>query len=275
MSRPSPSLKSRCAPLLLCALLAACAAPMSTDVSEADEPEESSHVPVPPVVLDGTAWQATNHIEGLVPGTHWEHQVYASRRPTRYSATEHEGRPAVMARADGANSTLSLPLTPPPGALPQRIRFSWFVPALNPKFDLREKGEDDAVVRLILSFEGDRSSHWRARDHLVAELSNLNAGKPLPFASIMYVWDNRYPAGTVIPNPYTDRIRQIVVESGPDRLNQWVDFDRDIEADFRRAFGEAPGPLVGLGLMSDSNNSGDSITAWYGPMDLTLSPATP
>ena len=116
MSRPSPSLQSHCAPLLLCALLAACAAPMSTDVSEADEPEESSHVPVPPVVLDGTAWQATNHIEGLVPGTHWEHQVYASRRPTRYSATEHEGRPAVMARADGANSTLSLPLNPPPGA---------------------------------------------------------------------------------------------------------------------------------------------------------------
>ena len=272
VSRPSPSLQSRCAPLLLCALLAACAAPPSTDVVDDDEPESSSRrTPVPPVVLDGTDWQNRNRIEGLAPGTHWEHQTYASRRPTRYSATEHQGRPAVMARAEGANSTLN----PPPGALPQRIRFSWFVPALNPKFDLREKGEDDAVVRLILSFEGDRSSHWRARDHLVSELSNLIAGKPLPFASIMYVWDSRYPAGTVIPNPYTDRIRQIVVESGPDRLNQWVDFDRDIEADFRRAFGEAPGPLVGLGLMSDTNNSGDSVTAWYGPMDLTLSPARP
>jgi hypothetical protein len=276
VSRPSPSLQSRCAPLLLCALLAACAAPPSTDVVDDDEPESSSRrTPVPPVVLDGTDWQNRNRIEGLAPGTHWEHQTYASRRPTRYSATEHQGRPAVMARAEGANSTLSLPLNPPPGALPQRIRFSWFVPALNPKFDLREKGEDDAVVRLILSFEGDRSSHWRARDHLVSELSNLIAGKPLPFASIMYVWDSRYPAGTVIPNPYTDRIRQIVVESGPDRLNQWVDFDRDIEADFRRAFGEAPGPLVGLGLMSDTNNSGDSVTAWYGPMDLTLSQARP
>jgi hypothetical protein len=257
-------------------LLAACAAPPSTDVVDDDEPESSSRrTPVQPVVLDGTDWQNRNRIEGLAPGTHWEHQTYASRRPTRYSATEHQGRPAVMARAEGANSTLSLPLNPPPGALPQRIRFSWFVPALNPKFDLREKGEDDAVVRLILSFEGDRSSHWRARDHLVSELSNLIAGKPLPFASIMYVWDSRYPAGTVIPNPYTDRIRQIVVESGPDRLNQWVDFDRDIEADFRRAFGEAPGPLVGLGLMSDTNNSGDSVTAWYGPMDLTLSTARP
>jgi hypothetical protein len=276
VSRPTPSLQSRCAHLLLCALLAACAAPPSTDVVDDDEPESSSRrTPVPPVVLDGTDWQNRNRIEGLAPGTHWEHQTYASRRPTRYSATEHQGRPAVMARAEGANSTLSLPLNPPPGALPQRIRFSWFVPALNPKFDLREKGEDDAVVRLILSFEGDRSSHWRARDHLVSELSNLIAGKPLPFASIMYVWDSRYPAGTVIPNPYTDRIRQIVVESGPDRLNQWVDFDRDIEADFRRAFGEAPGPLVGLGLMSDTNNSGDSVTAWYGPMDLTLSTARP
>jgi len=126
VARPS-FLQSRCVPLLLCSLLAACAAPAptSTVVAEADEPEEESsrRTPVPPVVLDGTAWQNRNHIEGLVPGTRWEHQVYASRRPTLYRATEHAGRPAVMARAEGANSTLSLPLNPPPGALPRRPVF--------------------------------------------------------------------------------------------------------------------------------------------------------
>lgn len=261
---------------LLCGALAACASPApSADdeaVVRADESEEDGgRAKSRPVVLDGTAWQNNNHIEGLQASTRWEHQVYMNRRPTHYNATEHAGRPAVKALAEGANSTLSLPLAPQAGALPQRIRFSLFVPALNPKFDLKEKGEDDAVARLILSFDGDRSKQWSARDHIVSELSSLIAGKPLPYASIMYVWDSRYPVGSVIPNPYTSRIRQIVIESGEGRLNQWVDFDRDIEADFKLAFGEAPGALIGLGLMTDSNNSGASVTAWYGPMNLTLS----
>jgi len=275
LSLPLPArLTARAVPLLLCAVMAGCAGPQTdpTDTADADEAEESvARAKARPVVLDGTAWQNHNHIEGAAPTARWEHQVYMNRRPTLYNATEHAGRPAVMAQAQGANSTLSLPLTPPPGALPKRIRFSLFVPALNPQFNLKEKGEDDAVARLILSFEGDRSQQWSARDHIVSELSSLIAGKPLPYASIMYVWDSRYPVGSVIPNPYTSRIRQIVIESGPDRLNQWVDFDRDIEADFQKAFGEAPGALIGLGLMSDSNNSGASVTAWYGPMDLTLS----
>ncbi len=236
-------------------------------VAEDDAPRQA-----PPVVLDGTAWLAASHVDGAAPAARWAHQVYMNRQPTLYRATEHAGRPALLAEAVGSNSTLSLaltsPLAPPPGALPRRVQFSLFVPALHPAFNLGERGEDDAVARLILSFDGDRSQAWTARDHLLSELSNLVAGQPLPYASIMYVWDNRYPVGSVVPNPYTTRIRHIVVESGPQRLNQWVDFDRDIEADFRLAFGEAPGPLIGLGLMTDSNNSGATVSAWYGPLRL-------
>lgn len=260
---------------LLALLLSACASapPPSADgaddtTAEADEASPKQRQ----VILDGTAWQASNHIDGAAPTSPWEHQVFMSRRPTRYQATEHEGRPAVRAEAMGSNSTLNLLLKPAPGAQAKRLHFSLFVPALNPAFNLGEKGEDDSVARLILSFDGDRhNGTWKARDHIVSELSGLIAGKPLPYASIMYVWDNRYPAGTVISNPYTGRIRQIVVESGPARLNQWVDFDRDVEADFRLAFGEAPGPMIGLGLMTDSNNSGAAVTAWYGPLQLTMS----
>ena len=268
---PRP-LSPRILATLLGLLLSACAtapspsSPDADEVADADTPQKHR-----PVLLDGTAWLASNRIDGATGSSMWEHQVFMNRRPTRYHATEHQGRPALMAEALGANSTLNLPLAPPPGALPRRLHFSLFVPALNPVFNLKEKGEDDAVARLILSFDGDRSKAWKARDHIVSELSGLIAGKPLPYASIMYVWDNRYPAGSVIPNPYTERIKQIVVESGPQRLNQWVDFDRDIEADFRLAFGEAPGPMVGLGLMTDSNNSGAPVTAWYGPLELTLS----
>ena len=266
----------RASPLLIAALLAACAGPSAPPDVE-DEAQDAAAAPSSqtrsaPVVVEGTAWQASSHIGGADPAAKWEHQLFLKRQPTRYEATEGAGRPAIQAQANGSNSTLSLVLKPEPGALARRLRFSWFVPALNPDFDLGKKGADDAVARLVLSFSGDRfNGQWAARDHIVSELSSLIAGKPLPYASIMYVWDSRYPAGTVIANPYTQRIRQIVVESGPQRLNQWVDFERDVDADFRMAFGEAPGPMEGLSLMSDSNNSGASVAAWYGPLDLTLS----
>ena len=275
-----PCFARRYAPWMLTALLAACAsAPAPTDDDgDGDDQELASPKESPgaqaPVVIDGTAWQAGTHIGGAAPAAQWEHQLFVKRKPTLYEATEWEGRPAIKAQASGSNSTLSLVLKPEPGAVAKRLRFSWFVPALDSRFDLSTKGADDAVARLVLSFSGDRfNGKWAARDHVVSELSSLIAGKPLPYASIMYVWDSRYPAGSVISNPYTDRIRQIVVESGPQRLNQWVDFERDVEADFRMAFGETPGSMVGLSLMTDSNNSGATVSAWYGPLDLTL--ATP
>lgn len=255
---------------LLALLLAACAGGPTSPADDAAADEDARR-PAPAVVLDGTAWLAASRIDGAAASARWEHQVYMNRQPTRYQATEHAGRPALLAEAAGSNSTLSLALMPAPVAMPRRLQFSLFVPALHPAFNIGERGEDDAVARVILSFEGDRSQAWSARDHLLSELSYLVAGKPLPYASIMYVWDNRYPVGSVVPNPYTARIRHIVVESGPARLNQWVDFDRDIEADFRLAFGEAPGPMSAVGLTTDSNNSGATISAWYGPLRLTQS----
>jgi hypothetical protein len=82
----------------------------------------------------------------------------------------------------------------------------------------------------------------------------------------MYVWCNRRAAGSVITNPRTDRIRKVVVESGPGKLNRWLDYRRDVRADFERAFGEAPGALVGVGIMSDSDNTHAVARAWYGPL---------
>ena len=75
--------------------------------------------------------------------------------------------------------------------------------------------------------------------------------------------------GALITSPRTDRIRKLVVQSGSKQLNQWLDYERDIRADFERAFGEAPGALVGIGIMTDSDNTRTTTRAWYGPLRLS------
>ena len=93
-------------------------------------------------------------------------------------------------------------------------------------------------------------------------------GEPPPFATLMYVWGNQRPAGTVIVNSRTDRIRKLVLESGPARLGRWLDYERDIRADYEKAFGEAPGALVGIAIMTDTDNTRQETRAWYGPVTL-------
>lgn len=235
-------------------------------VAEAPDDDETPAPDTPPDhALQASAWALATQADGTPPA--WAHQRFGKRRPTRYTPQPHEGRPAVHALSEAGNSTLRLPLAPVRDVSAMRLAFSWFVPALNEAADLRDDDIDDAVVRVVLTFDGDRS-RLSTRDHLLSELSQLITGLPLPYATLMYVWDNRYPVGTVIPNPHTQRIRQLVIESGPDGLNRWRDHERDIEADFRAAFGEAPGRLTALGVMTDANNTGQTVNAWYGPVSL-------
>ena len=84
----------------------------------------------------------------------------------------------------------------------------------------------------------------------------------------MYVWDAKAPIGSVISHPRTDRIRKIVVESGTAGLRTWRSYRRDLAADYRLAFGEAPGALQALALMTDGDNTQSQLATWYG--DITL-----
>jgi hypothetical protein len=102
-----------------------------------------------------------------------------------------------------------------------------------------------------------------------SELSRALLGEDMPYATLTYIWCNTRPVGTVLVSPRTDRVRKIVVESGETHVGQWRDYQRDIAQDFRQAFGEEPGPLIGVALMTDADNTGEKINAWYGALSLS------
>ena len=146
-----------------------------------------------------------------------------------------------------------------------RVRFSWLVPSLIESADLTQRDRDDSPVRLVLAFEGDRK-RFSPKDAMLSELAEAVSGEPMPYATLMYVWSNRLPPDAVVDNPRTTRIRKLVVESGPQRLGEWLAYERDVCADFMRAFGEAPGALVSIGVMTDTDNTRSEAQAWYGPV---------
>jgi hypothetical protein len=192
----------------------------------------------------------------------WDHRTFPGKAATRFAYAHHEGRDAIAVQANASASMLRQVLRIEPAQL-GRVHFSWKVPELIAQADLGLRDRDDAPVRIVLAFDGDRS-RFSPADAALSDLAHALTGEPLPYATLMYVWGNRREPGTVIRSPRTSRVRTLVVESGPHRLNRWLDYERDIRADFRHAFGEAPGALVGIAIMTDSDNTKSRAQAWYG-----------
>jgi hypothetical protein len=196
----------------------------------------------------------------------WVHKTFPGKSATRFEYARLDGRDALSVRADSSASMLRQTLRIEPADL-GNVRFSWKVPGLIEQADMALREKDDAPVRIVLAFEGDRS-RFSARDAVLSELARAMTGEEMPYATLMYVWCNQRAPGSVIHSPRTDRIRKLVIESGTRRLNQWLEYERDIRADYQRVFGEPPGALVGIAIMSDSDNTHSHAQAWYGPVQL-------
>ena len=198
------------------------------------------------------------------PSGGWQAQTLANKTPTTYRPVAKDGRPAIQAEARQSASLWRLKLQPNQPA-PQQVRFSWWVEDLVPQGNVSEADREDAAARVVFGFEGDRQ-RLSARNRALFDLAAALTGEEPPYATLMYVWDSELPVGTVVTNPRTDRIRKIVVDSGPQQLRRWRDHERDLAADFRRAFGEEPGALVSVAVMSDSDNTRSRVRAWFGPV---------
>ena len=196
----------------------------------------------------------------------WETVKLPGKQNTQYALVKRNSLSRLQAQAQSSASMLRKTLHVPSDQL-NSLSFAWQVPQLIASADMAQREHDDSPVRLVLAFEGDRSQ-FSAKNAMLNELTQVITGEPMPYATLMYVWCNQRPVGTVIQNPRTDRIRKIVVESGSDRLNQWLSYERNIRADFEKAFGETPGALIGIGLMTDTDNTRSQAQAWYGTIQL-------
>ena len=199
-------------------------------------------------------------------GEGWQPLALPGKAVTRYAWTEKDGRPALEATSERSASIWRKRLNPAVAEVGD-VSFSWWVEHLIPGANVSDVDHEDAVARVIFGFAGNIDA-LPLRTRMKFELAQALTGEAPPYATLMYVWDTKLPVGTVVINPRSDRIRKIVVDSGPAELRRWRDHRRDLAADFERAFGEKPGPLLHVALMTDSDNTGTTAQAWYGPVEL-------
>lgn len=192
-------------------------------------------------------------------------------RQTVWETIDVDGRPALQARAEAAASGLTRPLDL--AAEGTTLEWRWAVSDSIAASDLSRKDGDDFAARLYVLFDPP-PSHLSFADKAKLALGKRLFGDSLPRAALCYVWAHREAVGTVAANAYTDRVRMIVVDQGaPAGAEDWRQHRRDLAADYTAAFGHAPAPrVIGLSLMTDTDNTGASVTARYADLRIVTAP---
>jgi len=208
---------------------------------------------------------STNAAGGLPEG--WEPMIILrNKKKTHYQLVSKDDATVLHARAESASSGLmhKVDINPQQDSW---LHWRWKIASLVRSADNTQRATEDSPVRVILGFDGDKDT-MPFTDQVLFETAKVMTGYDFPYATLMYIWENNKPVGTVIGSTYTSRIKMVVAESGSDGIGEWRHFARNIVEDYEKAFGEKPGRLIGVGVLTDTDNTGESAEAWYGDIQL-------
>jgi len=177
---------------------------------------------------------STNGLDG------WS--VKSFKGNTDYRIVEDAGQKVLQASSHGTASGLVYKTEFDPRDYPI-LTWRWKVSNIIAKGDSRTKAGDDYAARVYVVFP-----HW-----FFLKTRTLN-----------YIWANRLPRDSVQANAFTANAMMFSVESGSEQAGEWLTERRDIVADFRRAFGEVPPNVGAIAIMTDTDNTGEAVIAWYG-----------
>ncbi len=184
-----------------------------------------------------------NFAHGLTNG--WENVAFF-KKLTSYQILREENHYFLRGVAEKGCSALTtkLALAPSPKLT---LRWRWRVAGVNPNGAERDLKKFDHAARLVVAF-----------DTLIGPPRTLN-----------YFWANVELPGTVLEHPKSGRAQMLILESGNAKASQWVAEERDLVADWKKVFpGKPMTKMVALGVMTDSDSLGQTLTGDYADIEM-------
>ena len=194
------------------------------------------------------------------------YRIAPYKKNTVYRLENYQGRTVLSANSKTSASGLAVKLRPRQ-ANNLWLHWEWKTLSAIPEADNAERYHDDAPLRILVAFDGNKSK-LPLKEKMNFEMANLISGQEMPYATLMYIWSGKSPVDTIITNAHTSRIKMIVVDSGWENLGSWHKHQRDLAADYKLAYGEAPGEVIGIALLTDTDNTKSEARAIYGDIEL-------
>ncbi len=188
---------------------------------------------------------------------------------TSYDLVQTDSAVAVRARSSNGASGLITHRRVDLNQYPV-LEWHWKVEELPDGADVTNDTTADAAARLYVTFDYDGLG---LIDRIKLALLRRVAYSDAPSRALNYLWTSRPGQKDVAESPYTDQIMVVPVQSGGDQTGEWVRERRNVLADYREVFGEAPPEVNGVAIMTDTDNTGDTAKAFYGDIVFRASSA--
>lgn len=170
----------------------------------------------------------------------WQEKSFSGN--THYEIVELDGTRVLKGSTEGAASILykeqAVDLRKNPV-----ISWSWKIDGVYDDIDEKTRAGDDFPARL----------------YVVSKTGIL----PWQTLAINYVWSSEQEVGDSWSNPFTEKAKMIVVQSGNSNAGQWVTQTRNVAEDFKKHFGKDIKKINGYAVMVDGDNADKTGTAWY------------
>ena len=165
----------------------------------------------------------------------WEKLTLPKKDNTEYTLVSDSDEPHIKAVSKNSASGWKYKVDIDPKEYPI-IEWRWKIDGVLEEGDMTEKDGDDYAARIYITYEYDR------KDLPLGERIKYGSMKTftdfdIPLRSMNYVWANVADTGTVQENVYDT---------------------------YKTAFEEEPRKITGVAIMTDSDNSKGSATAYYG-----------
>jgi len=196
----------------------------------------------------------------------WKTITYFNVPPTSYRVIKYRGKYVLKAEGIGTSSCLFREVQAELEDYPI-ISWRWKISNVIRQAIETRKDRNDSAARVIIVFETEPEAMppWYGIEYLLRRLISRN--EPVG-PRIEYIWGNSIEKGRILDNPSVKHSKVIVLESGERKAKQWIREKRNLVEDYEAAFGTHPRGILALGIQTDSDQSNEGVTAYYGEIFL-------
>ncbi|UCD70723.1 MAG: DUF3047 domain-containing protein [Syntrophobacterales bacterium] len=196
----------------------------------------------------------------------WKTVTYFNTPPTSYKVVKYRGRYVLKAEGIGTSSSLFREVKAELNDYPI-ISWRWKISNVIRQAIETQKDRNDSAARVIVVFRigMEEMPPWYGLKYLVRGI--LRRNEPIG-PRIEYIWGNKIEKGQILDNPSVKQSKVIILESGERKANRWIWEKRNLLDDYKAAFGTDSQGILGLGIQTDTDQSNEGVTAYYGEIFL-------
>ena len=195
------------------------------------------------------------------------YRLFKKKNETVYSLAVKNGVQCVMAQSDCSASALVYKKEFDVYKYPV-VKWEWMVKNVYPGGNLKKKSGNDSPARLYVLFKyNPKKAGFFTR--IKYSMAKMIYGVYPPGSNLCYLWADRAGGERIFTSPAWKYSKDVVLEAGAARSNEWRREKVNVLEDYRAAFGKDPPRMAAIAIMNNSDNTGGKSTSWFGPIEIS------